>query len=230
MKVHTKTASLLALGALLVTSSSAFAEEGRDYLGQKIDRPAMATSTARMSSSTEMRNKESEMKEAGRRTVPGIVTQLTPNGFLMSARGRGDNRVSTPFTVVITSSTVFKTAKPGERIMMATSTMRTSASTTPLAAASLSDLKVGSKVEVFGVLATSTRTITAERIHINRDGMNKGQEMKDSKKPSFSDKLRGLFGKKATTSEATINSGPAAIGASEFVSALMDVLFGWLRK
>ena len=127
MKVHTKTASLLALGALLATSSIAFAEEGRGYLGQKIERPAMATSTARMSSSTDMRNKDGEMKNAGRRTVPGIVTQLTSNGFLMSARGRGDKRVSTPFTVVITSSTVFKTAKPGERIMMATSTMRTSA-------------------------------------------------------------------------------------------------------
>ena len=229
MKVHTKTA-LLALGALLATSSIAFAEEGTGYLGQQVDRPALATSTARVSSSTDMRNKVREMKDAGRRTVPGIVTHLTSSGFLMSARGLGNNHASTTLTVVITSSTTFKTGKPGERIKMATSTMRTSATTTVQVAASVNDVKVGSKVEVFGLLATSTRTITAERIHINRDGMNKGQEMRESQKPSFSDKVRGLFGKKATTSEALSSSGPAAIGASEFVSALMDVLFGWMHK
>lgn len=221
MKLHTKTASFLALGALLVSTSIAFAED-KGYSGQQLERPRMASTTDRMSSSTDMKRSDADMKDARHRSIPGIVTGLTSNGFVMSARGQGNDHASTTLTVIISSMTVFKSGKIGD-VRMASSTAGAQSSTTP---ATLRDVRVGSKVEVFGVLATSTKTMMAQRVHINRDGMNNGEEMKKVKKPSFSEKLKAMFGNKASTTHAT---GTAAVEESGFLTALMDLLFGWLR-
>jgi hypothetical protein len=76
--------------------------------------------------------------------VPGIVTGVSTNAFTMVLPSNNEH-TSTTITVTVTSTTKFMQG-----------------STT----AAFSNVAVGSRVEVFGKVSTSTRTIAAERILI----------------------------------------------------------------
>lgn len=187
----------------------------------------------KMSSTTDATNGKDSKKKAEkpemRKAIPGVVTAVTSTGFSMTARGLGKDHASTTLTVVITPTTVIKvrnTMAPQEgKPMMASTTIVTSGTMTPPNdTGSITDIIVGSKVEVFGKVATTTKTITADRIHINsgRSGEmkasgDKGEHMRpgmastspngvptEDKRVSFIDKMKGFFG--------STNGGPAGTG------------------
>ena len=183
--------------------------------------PRVTVPRARIASTTEMQggmrhssSTERMMKPEGRRAFPGIVSSVGASSFTMTGRGLGNDHASTTFTVVITSSTVFAHGS---------STI------------SLANLTAGTKVEVVGMMATSTRTITAERVMFGGMKLNKGDDQKEKhqnigqggeqpKKRGFFEKMKNLFhGRSEQNTSAT--GGPAAVGSGGF----LDMLFGWLQ-
>ena len=169
-----------------------------------------------MGSSTKPMGGAQGMMDHGdmRKGIPGVVSALAANGFMMTSRGLGRDAASTTLTVVVTGTTNIQ-----------------SGSTT----ATLADITVGSKVEVFGKVATSTKTITAERIRINNgqgDMHGRGTMMRedhgnmasgtanvDVPKRGFMEKLRGFLG------GSTASGTPAGTGFLDYISSAFFGLF-----
>ena len=196
-------------------------------------------------SSTTARPEKGEKNEA-RKAIPGIVTSVSSTGFTMSGRGQGKNHATTTLTVVVTPTTIFKIRNMmvvmGKPQMMG-STTQTGSTTPPVMATTtgaLADIIVGSKVEVFGKIATSTNTITADKVHINRGkGEGRGEKMEkihgmmgsttsntEDRKPGFMEKFKGFFGGSTSASGTPPAGGPAGAG---FIDFLSHALFGWFK-
>lgn len=199
----------------------------------------------RMASTSTDRPQKGEKPEM-RKAIPGIVTSVSSTGFTMTGRGQGKNHATTTLTVVVTPTTIFKVRNmmiAMGRPEMVGSTTQTGSSTAPLMATttgSLADIIVGSKVEVYGKISTSTNTITADKVHINRgkgegrdnDKMEKEHEMMGSstsrmedRKPRFMEKLKNFFGGSAASGTPAAG-GPASAG---FIDFLSHALFGWFK-
>ncbi len=170
-------------------------------------------------SSTEM------MRGEGFRGVPGIVTAVGADYFLMTSRGLG--KATTTITVKITPTTKFSK----------------NASTT----GSLADVIAGAKVEVLGKVATSTKTITAQRVMINPGkGVMKehveGKELREGSttekmlRPSFLGKFKNFlkrFGSMPPVppSGGAPNGGPAAVETQhDFLGSILTSVFMWFDK
>lgn len=236
MKLSTTTLAVLATVVLLTGATTAFAETGRGGEGERpqqgggMPRPPklsgtpgmMGSSTVRggrMGSSTEDRDERmgstTGMRPDVRRGVPGIVTSVGTTSFVMSGRGLGNDHASTTFTVNVTNATKYQHG-----------------STT----ASLANITVGTKVEVLGTVATSTRTITADRVVFgmqDRMGDDRGKSEQapgQLKKAGFFEKLKHFFGVRSNTGSTTASGGPAAAGSSgDFMGTLAQALFGWMH-
>ncbi len=147
------------------------------------------------------------------RGIPGMVTEVSSDHFLMNTRGFKEGATTT-LTVKVTSATVFRNG-----------------STT---GGSLADLSAGSKVVVMGKVATSTKTVSAERVMYGA-GDGKGPlppRMNDDhgKMPAgVINKLKELFSSRAGDRASTAG-GPAAAGANDdFVGGFMQMLLGWMH-
>ena len=225
--------SVLALaGSVQAESRGQGGERSEQGMGQMIK-----------GSTTPMKKGEAMEKPEGRRAIPGIVTGVTSTGFTMSGRGQGKNKATTTLTVTVTSKTIFKIRnsdsgmkmppRMGSTTPMASTTQPVMGTTT----GSLSNIIVGSKVEVFGKVATSTNSIVADKVHINR---GKGEEKRGDKmerreegvasgtpkmmeKRGFMNKLRDFMG---NTNGSTTSGGPASPG---FLELLSSVFFGWFK-
>jgi hypothetical protein len=198
----------------------------------------------KMSSTTDATNNGKDSKKKGeqpemRKAIPGVVTAISSTGFSMTARGLGKDHASTTITVVVTPTTIIKVRNTMAPMgMMGSTTPPTTTpntTTAPGDTGTLADIIVGSKIEVFGKVSTTTKTITADRIHINSgrsgeghgNGDNKehgrpgmassspaGSDAKEQQKVSFIDKVMGFFG--------SANGGPAGTG-------FIDSLFSWFK-
>ena len=249
MTIYTKTITVASALAFLISASTALAEApppGSPGMMKPTVHLMDSTSTEHMRSSTERKGDGSLAARGEWRNVPGIVTALTHTGFIMSSRGNGNEHASTTIVVIVTSDTRFD--NPGfmmHAIAPPTHPTTTSSSIAPRPRepGGVSAIVVGSKVEVLGKIATSTNnTITAQIIRINRGSMDdtapkiqrghmdtaSGSPTSTPEKEGFFLKVKGFFGgdKQGVTSTT---GGPAAASSSGFVSALMDILFGWLH-
>jgi hypothetical protein len=232
---------LLAVGAH-VNAESRGTEQSRPTNGMG----HMKTGDMRTASSSTDRPEKGEKPEM-RKAIPGIVTSVSSTGFTMTGRGQGKNHATTTLTVVVTPSTIFKIRNmmiAMGRPQMVGSTTQTGSTTPPMMATttgSLADVIVGSKVEVFGKISTSTNTITADKVHINRgkgegrenDKMEKGHSMMGSstsrtedRKPGFMEKFKNFFGGSTSASGTPPAGGPASAG---FIDFLSHALFGWFK-
>ena len=230
---------------LLAVGSQAYAE-GRGSGPVNSTGHMKVSGDMKMASTTASRPEKGEKPET-RKTIPGIVTSVSAAGFTMTGRGQGKNHATTTLTVVVTPTTVFKirnmTTVMGKPQMVGSTTQ--TGSTTPSMMAtttgSLTDVFVGSKVEVYGKIATSTNTITADKVHINRgkgegrenDKMEKGHGMMGSstsstedRKPGFMKKFKNFFGGSTSASGTPPAGGPAGAG---FIDFLSHALFGWFK-
>lgn len=246
--------AITAFLALVLVVPTAYAET--EKIGQRPphgDDAMMMQKNMKMGSSTDIRGekrmkdtKDKKEKPEGRKAIPGIVTSVSSTGFTMSGRGQGKNHASTTLTVLVTPTTIFKVRNMMIRMGMpqmvegtTTSTASTTQPATTLATGSLADIIVGAKVEVFGRVATSTNTITADRVHINygkgegrgddtmehrREGMASGTPSTDEKK-GFLKKLRYFINGGAGANDST-TGGPAATG---FIDFLSRTLFSWFK-
>jgi hypothetical protein len=215
---------------------------GQVYAEGRAPAPVNSMGHMKVASTTTSHPEKSEKPEA-RKAIPGIVTSVSTTGFTMTGRSQGKDHATTTLTVVVTPTTVFKIRNSMEEGMKPGSMgSTTTGSTTPPVMAtttgSLSDVTVGSKLEVFGKVATSTNTITADKVHINRGkGEGKGSDKMEhgrpgmasgtptmSDKKSFMQKLRDFIGGSSTGS--TTSGGPAATG---FIDFLSHALFGWFK-
>ncbi len=235
---------LLALCVPLLAAGTQVYAEGRGPAPINSMGHMKVSGDMKTASSTAVRPEKGEKPE-GRNAILGVVTSVSSTGFTMTGRGQGKNHATTTLTVVVTPTTIFKIRNSMEGGMMPTrmGSTTTSGSTTPPVMATitgtLSDITVGTKVEVFGKIATSTNTITADKVHINRGkGEGKGHDEKiergrgdmASGTPSMSDKkgfmqkLRDFIGGNGAGS--TTAGGPAATG---FIDFLSHALFGWFK-
>ena len=212
--------------------------------GQGGERPQQAMDNMMKGSTTPMKKGEAMEKPEGRKAIPGIVTSVSSTGFTMSGRGRGNNQATTTLTVTVSATTIFKirNSESGMKISVPMGSTSPMASTTqPMMGTtigSLRDITVGSKVEVFGKVATSTNSILADKVHINRgkgegkgrDKMEHRKEMMASGTPQMQErkglmkKLRDFMGGGGAGS--TTSGGPAASGLINFLSS---VFFGWFK-
>jgi hypothetical protein len=179
--------------------------------------------------------------------VPGVVSSIGTDSFTMTGRGLGTDAATTTLTVVVTSSTKFFKIGMGREPRMLQGGMpqrveenasSTGSTTPPVMAsttASFADLTVGAKVEVLGKIATSTKTITADRVMIGNDNgpMGRGGDHMGSSTGSTTDthgkqggfggfltKLKNLFGGHGGDQNTT--GGPAA--ASEGGDVISNIL------
>jgi len=137
--------------------------------------------------------------------VPGIVASLGTSSFAMTLPGNKEHATTT-FTVNVTASTTYQHAS---------------------STATFADVTVGAKVVVLGKVASSTKTIMAQRVVIT------GAGMKPEKKEGLINKLKhfffGKFGPhKDDAGEHTASSTPAAAVESSGIGSLLKALFGWL--
>ena len=205
-------------------------------------------------STTSMQRPQKGEKPELRKAIPGVVTSVSATGFTMTGRGQGKNHATTTLTVVVTPTTVFQIRNSMTRVGMpvpmggsnqpaGSSTQPVGSTTQPImtTTASLTDIVVGSKVEVFGKVATSTNSITADRVHINR-GKGEGDmkehmrgnmasgtpnEQGEDNKGGFFKKLKNFFGGcSASNASGTPSGGPAAAG---FMESLGNFLLSWFH-
>jgi hypothetical protein len=222
MSTYTKFLTLLALVALFGTAHAVFAQTGgpgghvpppgahgpgapRGMAGTASTTWARGTTTPESHGST-----TPGVAGPDGRAFPGIVTAIASDHFLMSGRGLGNN-ASTTFTVNVASTTKF---------VHGSST------------ASLGDLTVGTKVEVMGTMATSTKTITATRIvfGMGMPGDHGPQKAPPGLAKGLLDKLKSFFGFGTHAGTTTASSGPAAAaGSGDVVSTILQTLFGWMH-
>lgn len=166
------------------------------------------------------------------RGIPGTVSEVDADHFLMTSHLKD---ATTTLTVNVSAATSF---------VHGSST-----------SASLADLSVGTKVVVIGKVATSTNTVTADRVVFGVQGMGRGDErgraVGDAQRNgsaqssgSFFDNLKKFFGFRGGNSDqqptqsAQIqqapqngdNGGPASAASSGgFVNSVMQSLFGWFH-
>lgn len=237
-------ASFLAAGAQVHAESHGMQtqhpENGIGYMNVVHDMRTASTST------DHKEKRDNGEKPEMRKAIAGIVTSVSSTGFTMSGRGQGKNHATSTLTVTVTPTTIFKIRNSVEDRMMSRtmgSTTPTDSTTRPVLATttgSLADITVGAKVEVFGKVATSTNSITADKVHINRgksEGRGEVNKMEHGRgdmasgtperegKKGFFEKLKGLFGATGSTSSSTAG-GPAATG---FIDFLSHALFGWFK-
>jgi hypothetical protein len=93
--------------------------------------------------------------------------------------------------------------------------------------ASLADVTVGSKVVVIGKLATTSKTIVADRVVIAGDGMRKAQEHRIQ---HFLDRIRHFFFGKGGDDNGRMETEvhAEASASSSGLMAKLSSLFGWL--
>lgn len=199
------------------------------------------------STSTDRKEKKEKAEKPDmRKAIPGIVTSVSSTGFTMTGRGQGKNHATTTLTVVVTPTTIFKIRNMNIAMgmpVMVGSTTQTGSTTPPTmgtTTGSLADIVVGSRVEVYGKIATSTNTITADKVHINR-GKGEGRDNNkmekehgmmgsttphmEDRKPGFMEKFKNFFG--GTNASGTPPAGgPASAG---FIDFLSHALFGWFK-
>lgn len=228
MKKSTKLLLALAIVAFATNAGVAYAQTGPNLearasttqggpKGPPALRGAMGSTTiqGKMGSSTE------KMKPDMGRAFPGIVTSVSADHFLMASRGMGANATTT-FTVNVGSTTQY---------LHGTST------------SAYSLIKVGTKVEVMGKLATSTNTITAARINFGVGNVGKmgpggphASTTASTTMPEHPGKGNGLlnklmkFFKFGPPAPSTASTAPAAAAESDnsFVNSVIQALFGWL--
>lgn len=162
------------------------------------------------------------------RGIPGTVTQVDANDFLMSTPGFGKSMSTTTFTVLLSGSTQF--VKGGEMGMGSSSGSIPQPQT-----ASLSDLAVGTHVVVMGKIATSTKTITADRVVIGGDrgpdaGQRRGAEGQGPRQGGILDFLKSLFGRHSLPGgTANGSTTPPVQPAGGGGAAIWNFLFGWMH-
>lgn len=241
--------AITAFLALVLVVPTAYAET--DVKPPKPPHPdgMMMPKDMKMASSTGMMEKKGDKKEKpeGRRAIPGIVTRVSSTGFTMTGRGPGKGHATTTLTVVVTPTTIFKVRNMmismGMPQMVEGSSTPTASTTQPATGpttGSLSDIIVGTKVEVFGKVSTSTNTITADRVHINRgkgegrgddkmehrrDGMASGTPSLEEKK-GFLKKFRDFMMGGGAGANGSTTGGPAGTGFIEFLS---NVFASWFK-